>query len=101
MMSIYISSVFGRHVFCVFSSALTQRCLRDTVSSIRPFLNKYYPGAELAENICFFRHALALDERRVKFIPEYIFAKKEFFLPGEFGPPRCKEVWFRGCHSDV
>jgi len=73
----------------------------DTVSSVGFFRNKYYPGAELAENICFFRHALALDERRVKFIPEYIFAKEESFSPGEFGPPRCKEVWFRGCHSDI
>ncbi|KAF8261022.1 hypothetical protein EI94DRAFT_1528405, partial [Lactarius quietus] len=52
-------------------------------------------------NICFFRHALALDERRVKFLPEYIVAKKEWFSAGEFGRPRCKEVWFRGSHSDV
>ncbi|KAN0128870.1 Uncharacterized alpha/beta hydrolase domain (DUF2235) domain containing protein [Lactarius tabidus] len=55
----------------------------DTISSVGVFRNKYYPGAELAEKICFFRHALALDERRVKFIPE------------------CKEVWFRGSHSDI
>ncbi|KAF8258065.1 hypothetical protein EI94DRAFT_1625064 [Lactarius quietus] len=73
----------------------------DTVSSVGLFRNKYYPGAELAENICFFRHALALDERRVKFLPEYIVAKKEWFSAGEFGRPRCKEVWFRGSHSDV
>ncbi|KAJ7845823.1 hypothetical protein B0H14DRAFT_2248129, partial [Mycena olivaceomarginata] len=52
-------------------------------------------------NICFFRHALALDERRVKFLPEYVVAPREWFQPGEFGPPRCKEVWFKGCHSDV
>ncbi|KAN0129047.1 Uncharacterized alpha/beta hydrolase domain (DUF2235) domain containing protein [Lactarius tabidus] len=73
----------------------------DTVSSVGVFRNKYYPGAELAENICFFRHALALDERRVKYIPEYIFAERKLFLVGEFGRPRCKEVWFRGFHSDV
>ncbi|KAH9031269.1 hypothetical protein EDB84DRAFT_1399659 [Lactarius hengduanensis] len=73
----------------------------DTISSVGLFRNKYYPGVELAENICFFRHALALDERRVKFLPEYIFAKKESFSAGEFGRPRCKEVWFRGSHSDI
>ena len=102
MTSIYILLVFGTHAFCNFCSTLTQQVFRDTVSSVGAFRNKYYPGAELAENICFFRHALALDERRVKFIPEYIFAKKEFFSPGEFGrPPKCKEVWFRGSHSDV
>ena len=101
MMSIYISSEFGTHLFCNSSSPLTPWCLRDTVSSVGAFRNKYYPGAERAENICFFRHALALDERRVKFIPEYIFAKEEFFSAGEFNRPRCKEVWFRGSHSDV
>ena len=101
MMSIYILSVFGARVSSDFRSALTRPFLRDTVSSVGAFRNKYHPGAELAENICFFRHALALDELRVKFIPEYIFAKKEWFSPGEFGPPRCKEVWFRGSHSDM
>ncbi|KAF8259574.1 hypothetical protein EI94DRAFT_1904090 [Lactarius quietus] len=73
----------------------------DTVSSVGLFRNKYYPGAELAEGICFFRHALAIDERRVKFIPEYIVASSKDFLPGELGEPRCKEVWFRGYHSDI
>ncbi|THV05778.1 hypothetical protein K435DRAFT_646626 [Dendrothele bispora CBS 962.96] len=73
----------------------------DTVSSVGFFRNKQYPGAELAENICFFRHALALNERRVKFLPEYVVAKKDWFQPGDFGEPRCKEVWFRGSHSDI
>ena len=101
-MSKYTSLVFGTHDFCDFCAAEPQRCLRDTVSSVGAFRNKYYPGAERADGICFFRHALALDERRVKFLPEYVVAKKEDFLPGESGrPAKCKEVWFRGCHSDV
>jgi hypothetical protein len=101
-MSIYISSVFGTYIFYNFCSVFSsRRRLRDTVSSVGVFRNKYYPGAELADNICFFRHALALDERRVKFLPEYVVAKKEWFSPGEFGRPRCKEVWFRGSHSGV
>jgi len=27
---------------------------------------------DTTDHICFFRHALALDERRVKFLPEYV-----------------------------
>ncbi len=102
-MSKYILLVFGTHIFGNPCSALTPQCLRDTVSSVGFFRNKYYPGAERAENICFFRQALALDERRVKFLPEYVVAKEEFFSPSEFasGQPRCKEVWFRGSHSDM
>ena len=99
--SMYILSVFGTYMLGNSYSALTPRCSRETVSSVGMFRDKYYPGAALVDNICFFRHALALDERRVKFLPEYAVAKKEWFLPGEFGRPRCKEVWFRGAHSDV
>ena len=53
---------------------------------------------------CKFRHALALDERRVKFSPEYV--------NGGLGPDindseggrvggDVKEVWFSGTHSDM
>ncbi|KAJ7626129.1 hypothetical protein FB45DRAFT_836360, partial [Roridomyces roridus] len=73
----------------------------DTVSSVGLFRNKSYPNARSANNVCFFRHALALDEKRVKFLPEYVAAPESAFKVGEFGSPRCKEVWFRGCHSDV
>uniref|UniRef100_A0A0W0F4C0 Putative WD40 repeat-like protein n=1 Tax=Moniliophthora roreri TaxID=221103 RepID=A0A0W0F4C0_MONRR len=54
------------------------------------------------KHVCFFRHALALDERRVKFLPE--------FARGGLGPrseecqgeqPHTKEVWFAGTHSDI
>lgn len=44
---------------------------RDTVSSIGIVRGKNLPGTVSPEHICFFRHALALDERRVKFLPEY------------------------------
>jgi hypothetical protein len=47
--------------------------------------------------MCIFRHALALDELRVKFLPEY--------ANGGAGPgsrAKCiKEVWFAGTHSDM
>lgn len=28
------------------------------------------------KHVCYFRHALALDERRVKFLPEYVYGGK-------------------------
>ena len=52
---------------------------------------------------CYFRHALALDERRVKFLPEYAYGglgpPNESSIPGR--PVRVKEVWFAGTHSDM
>ncbi|KAK7056273.1 hypothetical protein VNI00_002826 [Paramarasmius palmivorus] len=54
------------------------------------------------KHVCYFRHALAIDERRVKFLPEFAW--------GSAGPnyedckgemPHTKEVWFAGTHSDI
>lgn len=49
------------------------------------------------KHVCVFRHALALDELRVKFLPEY--------ANGGAGPGKdatnIKEVWFAGSHSDM
>lgn len=48
-------------------------------------------------HVCVVRHALALDEKRVKFLPE--------FVNGGSGPlddeGNVKEVWFPGSHSDM
>jgi uncharacterized protein (DUF2235 family) len=74
---------------------------RDTVSSkgvVRgPSLPETTNGMK---HVCAFRHALALDELRVKFLPEY--------ANGGRGPPKkvpgktdVKEVWFAGSHSDM
>ncbi|KAI6037808.1 hypothetical protein EDC04DRAFT_2090344 [Pisolithus marmoratus] len=71
----------------------------DTVSSVGGFLRgKPLPLAVTScDHICHFRHALALDERRVKFQPEYVYG-------GRANPKNndhIKEVWFPGNHSDV
>ena len=52
---------------------MNDRDIRDTVSSIGIARGKYMlPGTvEGMTHVCHFRHALALDERRVKFLPEY------------------------------
>ena len=86
---------------------------RDTVSSIGVIRGKDLPGTVSPEHICFFRHALALDERRVKFMPEY--ARGGVMLGAEGSPheanysytkgsssePPVKETWFTGTHSDM
>jgi hypothetical protein len=59
-------------------------------------------------HVCYFRHALALDERRVKFLPEYAWGGTTLPPPGtprvghdERGRPHTSEVWFPGTHSDM
>ena len=74
---------------------------RDTVSSVGitrgPSLPETTNGMR---HVCVFRHALASDERRIKFLPEY--------ANGGAGPDTnsdsktdIKEVWFAGSHSDM
>ena len=77
---------------------------RDTVSSLG-LIKRDVHVTESASviNACHFRHALALDERRVKFMPEYFL---EMNAHHSAGSPRSavsdvKEVWFAGSHSDV
>ena len=56
-------------------------------------------------HVCFFRHALALDERRVKFMPEYLVFSQPLTNPPSSlqsqHPDHVKEVWFPGVHLDV
>ncbi|KZP18218.1 hypothetical protein FIBSPDRAFT_745593 [Athelia psychrophila] len=68
----------------------------DTVSSIGIFRGKTLPLTDSCDHVCAFRHALALDERRVNLLPECIAgpSKKKF-------PINAKEVWFPGSHSDL
>ena len=65
------------------------------------------------KHVCYFRHALALDERRVKFLPEYAYGlttgKGKNASPGHSQArmkspgthPHIMEVWFAGTHSDM
>ena len=51
------------------------RDIRDTVSSIGITRGKYMlpKTVDGMTHVCYFRHALALDEKRVKFLPEYAY----------------------------
>lgn len=64
---------------------------RDTVSSVGFSRASLLPLTNTCDHVDVFRHALALDERRVKFLPECISGN----------PPNAKEVWFAGTHSDM
>ncbi|KAJ8521783.1 hypothetical protein ONZ45_g1554 [Pleurotus djamor] len=71
----------------------------DTVSSVGVFRGKTLPETVSGMgHVCSFRHALALDERRVKFQPEYVNGGLGP-QPGDKGD--VKEVWFAGTHSDI
>lgn len=59
------------------------------------------PLASLSQNVKYYRHALALDERRVKFLAEYLDDKVQPEAASEQSKPDVKEVWFVGTHSDV
>ncbi|RXW15239.1 hypothetical protein EST38_g10616 [Candolleomyces aberdarensis] len=77
---------------------------RDTVSSIGIARGKrVLPGTtDGMGHVCYFRHALALDERRVKFLPEYAWGGKTLIPPSSNNdPPQVLEVWFAGTHSDM
>ncbi|KAL0061984.1 hypothetical protein AAF712_011139 [Marasmius tenuissimus] len=54
-------------------------------------------------HVCYFRHALALDERRVKFLPDYACGGGSPISDSEKNSsmPHTKEVWFIGTHSDI
>ncbi|KAF8532001.1 hypothetical protein JB92DRAFT_3080805 [Gautieria morchelliformis] len=73
----------------------------DTVSSVGTVRNKILPLTDQTDHVCFFRHALALDERRVKFLPEYAHGGVSQQTVSSTSRPRIKEVWFPGTHSDM
>ncbi|QRW11150.1 WD40 repeat protein [Ceratobasidium sp. AG-Ba] len=67
----------------------------DTVSAVGLRLGALLPSTNAsAEYITHTRQALALDERRARFLPEYIVGEHK-----QGGTK--KEVWFAGTHSDI
>ncbi|KAG9124882.1 hypothetical protein FRC07_009867 [Ceratobasidium sp. 392] len=84
----------------------------DTVASVGIFPKKPFLLTDKYEHITHFRHALALDERRVKFLPEHVTVDYDAIedqmsrleAPGYTpikGNDSLKEVWFAGTHSDI
>ncbi|PVG02390.1 hypothetical protein CPB86DRAFT_864511, partial [Serendipita vermifera] len=50
----------------------------DTVSSVGVFRRKKLPLTKESDHICYVRHALALDECRIKYRPEYVKPPRNF-----------------------
>ncbi|KAK0211880.1 hypothetical protein IW262DRAFT_338292 [Armillaria fumosa] len=77
----------------------------DTVSSVGFIRQRPLPLTTSASHICFFRQGLALDERRVKFLPEFLtdgrIACSHSENPESNIITNVKEVWFVGSHSDI
>ncbi|KZV85138.1 hypothetical protein EXIGLDRAFT_623373 [Exidia glandulosa HHB12029] len=85
----------------------------DTVSSVGIFRDKPLPGTMTGMgHVCHFRHALAIHERRVKFLPEFVGGSEgpppndaNAFPLADYRPshtaPRVKEVWFAGSHGNI
>ncbi|KAF8651914.1 hypothetical protein AX16_004559 [Volvariella volvacea WC 439] len=85
----------------------------DTVSSVGVVLSRTLPYTNSNKSVKVFRHALSLDERRIRYQPnlyhsslsqwhERIDSEETIIESAQVGPvPASKEVWFSGCHSDV
>ncbi|KAJ7936896.1 hypothetical protein B0H13DRAFT_2226761 [Mycena leptocephala] len=73
----------------------------DTVSSVGVFRRQPLPLTTSADHICHFRHALALDERRVRFLPEYAHSSvlEESEPPHYDETPDCRAVELNLSHS--
>ncbi|PFH48601.1 hypothetical protein AMATHDRAFT_149478 [Amanita thiersii Skay4041] len=89
----------------------------DTVCSVGAFFPRTLPFTVSNKSIRTFRHALSLDERRVRF-PAYLWGYQSHSDADEIGvpiipnlstshdtssipPTDVEEVWFAGCHGDV
>lgn len=104
--------VYGEFRLFLSLACLITRFERDTVPAVGLIGNNVLPLTDKWEHINIFRHALALDERRVKFTPECIMGKQSLHSPidaeynqdaneGKISIKRVKEVWFAGSHSDL
>ena len=69
---------------------------RDTVCSVG-VIPRTLPFIAHNTAIRTFRHALSLDERRVKFKPDYFHGDGDDCTEAD-GNTDVKEVWFAGCH---
>jgi uncharacterized protein (DUF2235 family) len=87
--------------FLCFSGHLTNEdapC-RDTVCSVG-FIPRQLPFTASNTTVRFFRHALALDERRATFLVNpWHRRNKEDLHNDELPKTDVREVWFAGCHA--
>jgi len=70
----------------------------ETVSSVGIVMGRSLPFTSANSSVKTFRHAVSLDEHRVRLQP-YLLEPKP--ADGKGYPTDCLEVWFSGCHGDV
>jgi uncharacterized protein (DUF2235 family) len=93
-------SVFPVNLKYVY--VVTNAVYRDTVSSVGIIKGPTLPETTTGmTHVCTFRHALALDEVRVKFLPEYVNGGEGPRNEHGKAAGNVKEVWFAGSHSDM
>ena len=66
----------------------------DTVKSVGMIKPRVFPNTILNEDVHFGRHAIAIDEKRIKFQPS-------LWENSDSNKQDIKQVWFTGVHSDV
>lgn len=93
-MDLHFLGAWYRSFVRIYLLELDLNLIRDTVSSVGILRGRLLPLIKTCEHVSHFRHALALDERRVKFLPEHVKTPEEL-------SDRVKEVWFAGTHSDM
>ncbi|KAG8723240.1 hypothetical protein FRC09_004125 [Ceratobasidium sp. 395] len=71
----------------------------DTVASVGLLPRNPFPLSNECKHITHFRHALALDECRVKFLPEHL--NQAPIKRNQSRNQSRWEVWFAGTHSDI
>lgn len=72
----------------------------DCVNSVAVLETGAPPPKSVMGTASYVRHAVAVDERRVKFKPALIAQDVRDSSPPEV-PEDIKEVWFPGCHGDI
>ncbi|GKT64040.1 sporulation associated protein [Colletotrichum tofieldiae] len=74
--------------------------LWDCVNSVAVLEQQPFVGVAVTGTAYYVRHAVAVDERRVKFKPS-LFDQEENIEENDDLPENVKEVWFPGNHGDV
>ncbi|KAJ7740261.1 hypothetical protein DFH07DRAFT_982833 [Mycena maculata] len=72
----------------------------DTVDSVGVVMSRTLPFSANNSSIKILRHAVSLDEHRVRYLP-YLCEPKPSSTSLKAGAEDVLEVWFAGCHSDI
>ncbi|KAJ7364924.1 hypothetical protein DFH08DRAFT_840338, partial [Mycena albidolilacea] len=73
----------------------------ETVASVGIIMCRSLPYTSVNSSVKTFRHAVSLDEHRVRFQPYLLEPKPDSKLSSEEYPTDSLEVWFCGAHADV